>query len=199
MKKTVTNFASMLIFAASLSAATISFSNFNTNTNGDLVPIVTSTDGLIDSSGLASLGYFTDDVAVGNGDFSSFVEFGSVNFATAAAFSTDSVFNDSLSGNILSGSSFIGKAMYAYITVGGEALVAKSNLLSFEQDSPLFTADFITTQDVVYLFGGNATTVDIGFGAQSAVQTSPVPEPSTYAALSGLLALSWVMLRRRHA
>ena len=197
MKKTIINIALTLSVAVGLSAATISFSNFNTNTNGDVVPIVTSTDGVIDGSGVASLGYFTDDVAVGNGDFSSFIEFGSVNFATAAAFSTDSVFNDALSGNILTGSSFIGKAMYAYITVGSEALVAKSNSLTFEIDNPLFNAKFITTQNVAYLFGGDATTVNFGGAPLSGVQTSPVPEPSAYALLSGFLALSWVMVRRR--
>jgi len=197
MKKTLVNLATSLVAAATLSAATIGFSNFNTITSGDLVPIVTSTDGFINGSGVASLGYFTDDVAVGSGDFSSFVEFGSVNFATPSAFSNPSVFNASLSGDILPGSSFIGKSMYAYITFSSEALVAKSNNLTFEEDSPLFTEEFIATQDVTYLFGGASTTVDIGFGTQSAIQTSPVPEPSTYAALSGLLALVYVIVRRR--
>jgi len=199
MNQILTTLTVSLVASLSASAATISFSNYNTNTNGDLIPIVTSADALIDGAGVAALGYFTDDLAVASGDFSGFVEFGNVNFSTPAAFSTDSVFNDSLSGDILSGSSFIGKAMYAYITFGGEALVSKSNSLTFGEDAPLFTAEFIASQDVAYLFGGNITTVDVGFGSQSAVQTSLVPEPSTFAALAGLCSLGVVMVRRRRA
>lgn len=61
--------------------------------------------------------------------------------------------------------------------------------------------DIANDAGITYLFGGQAgSTIQIfGAGTVPSIRMAAVPEPSTYAALSGLLALSSVMLRRRRA
>ncbi len=52
-----------------------------------------------------------------------------------------------------------------------------------------------------FLTAGPQTVTNVLYGTKSGnnILLSPVPEPSTYAAISGFLALGWVMLRRRRA
>ena len=67
-----------------------------------------------------------------------------------------------------------------------------STLLSFVSAVGTFNSAEIIGIDIVGGGAGDAL-------AATLTGASIVPEPSTYAALSGLLALSWVMLRRRRA
>jgi len=67
-----------------------------------------------------------------------------------------------------------------------------STLLSFVSVVGTFNSAEIIGIDIVGGGAGDAL-------AATLTGASIVPEPSTYAALSGLLALSWVMLRRRRA
>jgi hypothetical protein len=142
---------------------------------------------------------FTDEAAVGSGDFASWVGFGAAaNFG--AGYDYAGLYTADASASTAGSSSFIGKAITTFITnvAGNEYLVAKSST-TFGQDNPLFTASYNLAADATtYLFGGAAgPSVDYGLGAKPSVATQAVPEPSTYATLAGLLALSFVMLRRR--
>ena len=188
-----------LIFAvATANAATISFSNFDSGSFAGLV-IVDSSDAALGLTSTAQVGYFTDEAAVGGGDFASWVGFGAAaNFG--AGYSIDGLFAADASASTAGASSFIGQAITTFITnsTGDEYLVAKSGQ-TFGQDNPLFTATYnLFTDSTTYLFGGaSGSAVDFGTGPQSSVATQAVPEPSTYATLAGLLALGFVMLRRR--
>ena len=189
-----------LIFAvATANAATISFSNFDSGSFAGLA-IVDSAGTSLGLSSTAQVGYFTDEAAVGGGDFTSWVGFGAAaNFG--AGYDIAGLYSADASASTAGASSFIGQAITTFITnaAGTEYLVAKSNQ-TFGQDNPLFTATYNLLSDsgTSYLFGGTAgPSVDYGTGAQSSVATAAVPEPSTYATLAGLIALGFVMLRRR--
>jgi hypothetical protein len=187
-----------LIFAvATANAATISFSNIDSGFDG--ISIVDSSGVSLATTSTAQVGYFTDEAAVGSGDFASWVGFGAAaNFG--AGYDYAGLYTADASASTAGSSSFIGKAITTFITnvAGNEYLVAKSST-TFGQDNPLFTASYNLAADATtYLFGGAAgPSVDYGLGAKPSVATQAVPEPSTYATLAGLLALSFVMLRRR--
>lgn len=190
-----------LIFAvASANAATISFSNYDSGSFAGLA-IVDSSDTLLGLTSTAEIGYFSDESLVASGDFTTWVSFGSAaNFG--AGFDITGLFGGDTSTSTAGTSAFIGKNITTFITnsSGTEYLVAKS-AQTFGQDNPLFTADINLFSDtnISYLFGGSAgASVDYGTGPQSSIQTAAVvPEPSAYALLGGLLALTCVMLRRR--
>ena len=93
-------------------------------------------------------------------------------------------------------------ALTAGITfnLGGNVATGNEIGILAGQDNPLYTAtvNLYSDSDITYLFGGIAgSAADYGTGPQSSIQTAPVPEPSAYALLGGLLALGCVMLRRR--
>lgn len=191
-----------LLVAISANAAQISFSNFNDGSFAGLA-IVDSSDVAITSSGTAAIGYFSDEAAAVAGDFSSWQQLGAAqNFAGAAAFGIAGLFGgEDAFGDILTGSSFVGENITIFITNGtaDEWLVAKSST-TFALDNPVFTATVNLFSDVgiTYLWGGAAgADLDYGVGLQSTVQTQAVPEPSAFAAMAGLMALGFVMVRRR--
>ena len=206
--------SSLLVFSAN--AAQYSFKNIGPSPAFEALGIVDSAGAGLSTDAVVQLGYFTDEsVATGaaGGVFTSWTQFGSdvdaddgiSNFATAGAFSTDGLFNVSISGSILSGSSFIGKSITMFVTNddGDEFLAAKTNF-TFAEDDPLTTGnvDLYDSESITltYLFGGasyTGFTLPSGLGARDAVKTLAVPEPSTYALLGGLFALTCVMLRRR--
>lgn len=62
----------------------------------------------------------------------------------------------------------------------------------------LGSSDFFGFQDLGVL-PSDGSSINPGTTPGQTLNAIGVPEPSTYAALSGLLALSWVMLRRRRA
>jgi len=198
----VTLSLAITLAASSVSAATITFSNTNTAFDS-LLAVVSSTDQVItNGNGSISVGYFTDDTAVSSGDFSSFVQFGSsTTFGAGNAFGVSSIYVGETSQDILAGSSFIDENIYTFVTFGGDALVAKSTL-TFQQDNPTFVAGMDIANDggISYLFGGTAgPLVDLGGGDVASIRLQAVPEPSAYAALAGLMALGYVMVRRRRA
>ena len=197
-----TKLALSLIFAvASANAATISFSNYDSGSFAGLA-IVDSSNNSLGLTSTAQIGYFSDESLVASGDFSTWVSFGSAaNFG--AGFDIAGLFGGDASASTAGTSAFIGKNITTFITnsTGTEYLVAKS-AQTFGQDNPLFTAtiNLFSDTNISYLFGGSAgASVDYGLGAQSSIQTAAVvvPEPSAYALLGGLLALTCVMLRRR--
>jgi len=187
-----------LIFAvATANAATITFTNIDSSFAG--TAIVDSAGSALGLTSTAQVGYFSDETSASAGDFTSWVGFGTGSFG--AGYDIAGLYNVEVSASTAGASSFIGQAITTFITnsAGTEYLVAKSNQ-TFGQDNPLFTATYNLFSDsgTSYLFGGTAgPSVDYGAGAQASVATAAVPEPSTYATLAGLLALGFVMLRRR--
>ncbi|MCH2073292.1 MAG: PEP-CTERM sorting domain-containing protein [Puniceicoccaceae bacterium] len=202
-KLTLSLLGASLLSAASMFAATISLSNTNVgafdvynpiiNGAGALIPAGTST-----ASGTIEVGYFTDaDSIVEGGTFSSFQSFGTAGTMDGAGFGYDGLYTFNSSETIASGSPFIGQSIYTFITVGSEYLVVKSGI-SFGEDAPSFAADVDIAAEGTLLWGNFVTGgADIGAGAVDAYQLVAVPEPSTFALLGGLLALTCVMLRRR--
>ena len=195
-----TKLALSLIFAvASANAATISFSNFDSGSFAGLV-IVDSSNNSLGLTSTAEVGYFSDEALAQAGDFTTWNSFGSVaNFG--AGFDIPGLYSGDASASTAGASPFIGQSITTLITSasGSEYLVAKSDQ-TFGQDSPLFTAtvNIYSDSGITYLFGGTAgSSVDFGTGPQSSIQTAAVPEPSAYALLGGLFALTCVMLRRR--
>jgi len=201
MKKSFILFC-LLASAMSLNAATITFSNTDSGWTSLLAVVDSSGNEIANGSGSVSIGYFTDESAVASGDFSSFTQFGSsVAFGDGGAYNVASIYSGEVSQAIAGGSSFIGQNIYTFATFAGDALVAKSTTL-FAADAPLFTTSMDIANDagITYLFGGQANSSIQIFGAGTVPSIRmAAPEPSTYAALSGLLALSSVMLRRRRA
>ncbi|MEC8190463.1 MAG: PEP-CTERM sorting domain-containing protein [Verrucomicrobiota bacterium] len=204
MKKiTLSLLGASLLSASSLFAATISLSNTNVgafdvynpiiNNDGVIIPFGTSP-----ASGTVQVGYFTDsDTIVGDGDFDSFQSFGTAGTIDGGGFDYDGLYTFNTSELIASGSPFIGESIYTFITVGDEYLVVKSGI-SFAEDAPSFAADVDIAAEGTLIWGNFVTGgADIGAGAVDAYQLVPVPEPSTFALLGGLLALTCVMLRRR--
>ena len=195
-----TKLALSLIFAvASANAATISFSNFDSGTFAGLA-IVDSSNNLLGTASTAEVGFFSDEALASVGDFTTWNSFGSV-ASFGAGYDLAGVYSGDASSSTAGASSFIGQSITTLITSasGSEYLVAKSSQ-TFGQDNPLFTAtvNIYSDSGITYLFGGTAgSSVDFGTGPQSSIQTAAVPEPSAYALLGGLLALTCVMLRRR--
>ncbi len=189
-----------LIFAvASANAATISFSNFDSGTFAGLA-IVDSSNNLLGTASTAEVGFFSDEALASVGDFTTWNSFGSV-ASFGAGYDLAGVYSGDASSSTAGASSFIGQSITTLITSasGSEYLVAKSDQ-TFGQDNPLFTAtvNIFSDSGITYLFGGTAgSSVDFGTGPQSSIQTAAVPEPSAYALLGGLFALTCVMLRRR--
>ena len=205
MKPLVTVIVSLLV-VCSANAAQYAFKNIGPSSAFDALGFVDSAGAGLSTDATIELGYFTNEAQASTGVFTSWTQFGNdVSFATSGAFSTDGLFNGDVSGDILSGSSFIGKSITMFVTNddGDEFLAAKTNF-TFAEDNPLTTGDvFIydtTSVTLTYLFGGasyTGFTLPSGLGARDAVKTLAVPEPSAYALLGGLLALTCVMLRRR--
>ena len=195
-----TKLALSLIFAvASANAATISFSNFDSGTFAGLA-IVDSSNNLLGTASTAEVGFFSDEALASVGDFTTWNSFGSV-ASFGAGYDLAGVYSGDASSSTAGASSFIGQSITTLITSasGSEYLVAKSSQ-TFGQDNPLFTAtvNLYSDSDITYLFGGIAgSAADYGVGPQSSIQTKAVPEPSAYALLGGLFALTCVMLRRR--
>lgn len=187
--------------ASSVQAASVSFSNFNSGTFAGLV-IVDSSGTSLGNTATAAVGFFSDEVAAAGGDFSSWTQLGdAANFGSAAVFSIAGLYSGAGNGAINIGDAFIGQNITTFITAGSEFLIAQSTA-TFAADAPAFLEDMNIFSDVgtTYLFGGLAgPLVDYGAGDQASIATAAVPEPSTYAALAGLVALGAVMVRRRRA
>jgi hypothetical protein len=83
------------------------------------------------------------------------------------------------------------------IFVNGEQRYAQSDIAAGSTHAYDFTANILAGQSVDFVLGNNGN----GFGGDesliSGTISSAIPEPSTYAALAGLAALGWVMLRKR--
>lgn len=200
--KNITTLIVSFLLVYSANAAQYAFKNLGPASAYDALGIVSSGGTALGSSATAQLGYFSDEAQAATGVFTSWNQFGSdVNFAGSGVFSTDGLFSGDVSGAVNAGSSFIDESISILITNGaGNEFLAATTSFTFAVDDPLTTGDvFLYDTTLTYLFGGTADTgfsID-GLGARSAVQTAPVPEPSTYALLGGLLALCCVMVRRR--
>ena len=204
MKKiTLALLGASLLSASSLFAATISLSNTNSGAFDVYTPVINSSGvvipaGTTAASGTVEVGYFTDaDSVVGDGTFTSFQSFGTAGTVDGAGYGFGGLYTFNSSETTASGSPFIGQSIYTFITVGSEYLVVKSGI-SFGEDAPSFAADVDIAAEGTLLWGNFVTGgADIGAGAVDAYQLVAVPEPSTFALLGGLLALTCVMLRRR--
>jgi len=202
--KLITILASLIAVAAS-NAMTVSFSNSNGSFSNVLAVSTSSGATIADGSGLAAVGFFSDEAAVATGDFSSWVQFGTGSaMGDGAAGDAPSVFIASESITVTSGDTFDGQSLFLYVSFNNEHLVAKSDSVTFTFDNPV-SAGEIALQDggFSYLYGGaSGPDVDLSGSGNfivSSVQLQAVPEPSTFAALAGLCALGAVMVRRRRA
>ena len=159
-------------------SASIEFSNFDSSTFDGLA-IVDSTGEMLSTSAIAEVGYFADEAAVRNGDFDSWMQFGSIE-TFGAGYALLAVYSGSSDASTSGDSSFIGKNITTFITnrARTEYLIAKSSQ-TFGQDNPLFTAtvNLYSDSDISYLFGGTAgPTVDYGAGPQDSIATSSVAD-----------------------
>ena len=194
MKKTT---VSLLTLATSLTFTYGAFSLSGTAlinpegvTSGDVAIYLVSTDGSSFTTALTSINAeatLTDSATYG----SSFSTFTSSTSATASFFigntSVGSGAITDLTGGISTGHLF------------GIIVFENSTTTTLESDTyRIFTdSSWLVGTDGTFNFGGGADYPALS--SASPVYTGSIPEPSTYAALSGLLALSWVMLRRRRA
>lgn len=208
MKKTIITLGVAGIMLSS-NAANITFSNLDTD-GGNFRPFADSSNNLIpNGGGFAAVGYFTlDDAAITGASSvgflaSDFQEFGSTTFGGSAAFNADGYFKAELFNGINSGDGFDGENIFAVIGNGTSLLgstelsIVRSDTL-FAFDDPLFSYTFnLATESGTALLGQVGPTTSTAAGSFPTFQTAAVPEPSTYATIAGLLALSWVMTRRR--
>jgi hypothetical protein len=75
--------------------------------------------------------------------------------------------------------------------------VEQEIILSFSGLDNSGTGGFSNTVSTVALIGGGSGTFAINFNLNNLATTSAVPEPSTYGALFGIVALGFCALRRR--
>ena len=169
---------SFILTAINVYSANIEFSNFDSSTFSGLA-IVDSAGEMLSTSAIAEVGYFADEAAARNGDFDSWIQFGSLE-TFGAGYAFLAVYSGSTDTSISGDSSFIGKNITTFITnrARTEYLIAKSSQ-TFGQDNPFFTAtvNLYSDSDISYLFGGTpGPTVDYGAGSQNSIATSSVNE-----------------------
>jgi len=194
-------------------AATVSFQNLDTS--GD------NAHGLFDEGGALLPLSLTSNVQIGafsvsgssvqslwdSGDLaglnSAFSQFGVTGISIE-----DGIFQDSASTTISAGSFFDGKNITFFISNSDDFSSTANQFLIFvtdqtfgNDDSGLFTTGINLGEVSGNLLVGEQGNFSSDFGGGTALPgfntVSVVPEPSAYAAIAGILALSWVMIRRR--
>ena len=201
-------FASFMLVAASLHGQTNVTATYGSAFAGSDGSIFSNEAGTVFDSavkGLIAFGWSDgfDDTTTIAGMLEDFNVLGSLNFnAASSGFNAGSVGFD----NDTEAAS--GKEGYWLVLAGVESFTSASSATEigiFNDDSwdvgpvgSLAGDDWATAQVGVVenvIFGSQVASG--GFGAGAQFKTAPIPEPSAYALLGGLLALTCVMLRRR--
>jgi len=221
MKKISKSLAISIALVASSSpllSASVAIQNLN-EAETDGYALFDSEGNLLPSSldGNIRIGFFNDafnansawtagDLAALNANFN---QFGSA-FGIFAGF--DGAFQD---GATSTDSAFSSQEIVLWVSNSESFTDSSSEHLIVAFDSIVFPADEINGSESVILgidpssfigsggglageFGNYSHDFGLGSGSLPGFNTvSVVPEPSTYAAIAGILALSWVMIRRR--
>lgn len=208
-------FASSALLSSLASAAVVNFQNLNTAGDNGY--------GLFDESNTRLSTDLTENVRVGffdltnteinnlwgSGDLTSldaaFVDFGLSGMSIA-----DGLFQDVANAAITGSSNFINQKITLFVSTSSNFVDENEEYFIFQfdntfqsDDSGLFTTGVILGEDLGTLLVGddNNPNATFDYGGGSALQgyntASVVPEPSAFAAIAGILALGWVMVRRR--
>jgi hypothetical protein len=196
MKKSNILCLSLLVAACGLSHATTV--NFSLNPGaavfyGEDGNIMTSADSTVQVGTFSVWDFGSAVTDLGTMGFSEFAASGN----TYDLFSTLGILSGTGSLNDVSGNAFDGDQVYVVVTdtdTGSFGVFSGTNGSNWT-----FPANLGGAGDTLSVFN-LVSDIDQVAGAQSfASGFQVVPEPSTYAALSGLLALGYVMVRRRRA
>ena len=171
-----------------------------TNIDGSLISPLTDQNGnaLNTGTGFMTLGYFTDDASVQQGDFSSFTSFSETKVAINGYFSN----LDGLTSEyfLFSDIPTTNPNVYLYITLNSsetssqqaEALVLKTDA-KFSDD-----ADIHLGTDGTILWGIRPGNGEDPYGDEDTISTQAViPEPETFAIALGIIALLTVANRKK--
>jgi hypothetical protein len=204
-----------IVLCGSLSAATVTFNNFNDADGVPTVPIVSSTGSNI-SGGFVAVGSFTiadSSINIANvaGVKSDFIQFGSsTTLGSAGALNEPVWYSSVANAPIVTGgtnANLIGKNIYTVI--GNGTTLANSSEIAVYKNTNTFGADpaapttaligpaTATDLSTNLLIGSTRAGVNVGTiqATATGIQLAPVPEP-TVAGL-GVLALALVRRRRR--